>query len=245
MSGAAPEGKYQDHYLVLGVAPKASMEEIHQAYQALVKECHPQTGAKKDAERFKSVNQAYEVLSDPATRRMFDDLRPDENKDKPPVFEATDFFQQIATEDHRRLTVLCLLYDRRRFRPVTGNLSQRHLEQMMATTPEELQLTMWYLQKKGFVEMNDKSSYLLTVEGMDYIESRVPPQETVLSLLKEVALPEDRRPKKPEPAPEAQETESPADSLSSLQKALAQETPAAQAPKPAGVHARFRFNRPS
>lgn len=228
MSGAAPEGKFQDHYVVLGVAPKSSMEDIHQAYQLLVKRYHPSNGTAPDAEKFKDINLAYEVLSDPATRRMFDDLRPDASKDAPPDFDSDGFFETLRTEQNRRMTVLCLLYDRRRFKPVLGSLSQRHLEQMIQATPEQLQLAIFYLQKRGYVEMNDKSSYLITVDGMDYLEKAPPPPEFVKGMLKPLKPVEEQ----PVAAGEA-ETAGHPQQLAALQSALAQEAKPTGAAKPA------------
>jgi curved DNA-binding protein CbpA len=263
MSGAAPEGKYQDHYQVLGVAPKATMEEVHQAYQALVKVCHPASGTAPDKEKFQSINEAYEVLSDPATRRMFDEIRPDASKDAPPEFDGPAFFETLHTEKNRRLAVLCLLYDRRRFKPVLGSVSQRHLEQMMVATPEQLQLAMFYLQKRGLVEMNDKSSYLITVDGMDYLEKSPPPPEFVLSMLKQpkreecqavpaAAAPASAAAEQPAAPPAAPHSDAPAQ-LAALQTALAnQSKPVAPAKsgekaqekaaaKPAPPQIKYRF----
>jgi molecular chaperone DnaJ len=70
----------KDYYAVLGIPKTASESEIKQAYRKLSKELHPDkhpsTGsgqAKKDAEaKFKEVNEAYEVLSDPKKKQAYD-----------------------------------------------------------------------------------------------------------------------------------------------------------------------------
>jgi len=66
---------YHDYYSILGVARDASHEEIRRAYRTLARKTHPDvdktTGA---AERFKRMNEAYEVLKDPDTRRRYDQL---------------------------------------------------------------------------------------------------------------------------------------------------------------------------
>ena len=62
-----------DHYAVLGVARDASAEEIKRAYRRLARQYHPDvSGDAEDAERFKQVTNAYEVLSDPRKREMYD-----------------------------------------------------------------------------------------------------------------------------------------------------------------------------
>ena len=64
-----------DHYAVLGIRHKADPEVIAAAYRALVKKFHPDTGNQSGTaspERFQAVQQAYEVLGDPARRRDYD-----------------------------------------------------------------------------------------------------------------------------------------------------------------------------
>ncbi|WP_368486841.1 molecular chaperone DnaJ [Spiroplasma sp. DGKH1] len=63
----------RDYYEVLGVSKNASDDEIKKAFRALAKKYHPDVSKEKDAEaKFKEVNEAYEVLSDPNKRKMYD-----------------------------------------------------------------------------------------------------------------------------------------------------------------------------
>ena len=62
-----------DYYAILGVNRDASAEEIKKAYRRLARELHPDVNPDPQAqERFKIVTAAYEVLSDPEKRQMFD-----------------------------------------------------------------------------------------------------------------------------------------------------------------------------
>lgn len=68
--------EYKDYYKVLGVAKDASEADIKRAYRKLARKYHPDVnpGDKKAEERFKEINEAYEVLSDAERRRKYDQL---------------------------------------------------------------------------------------------------------------------------------------------------------------------------
>jgi curved DNA-binding protein CbpA len=62
-----------DYYAVLGVRRDASQEEIKKAFRRLARELHPDVNPDpKTQERFKEINAAYEVLSDPQKKQVYD-----------------------------------------------------------------------------------------------------------------------------------------------------------------------------
>jgi molecular chaperone DnaJ len=67
----------KDFYNVLGVSSTASQDEIKKAYRKLAKKNHPDANASdaKAAERFKEISEANNVLSDPAKRKQYDEMR--------------------------------------------------------------------------------------------------------------------------------------------------------------------------
>jgi curved DNA-binding protein len=70
--------RFKDYYEVLGVPRSASEDDIKKAFRKLARQYHPDVAkTKKGAEeKFKEINEAYEVLSDPSKRRKYDELGP-------------------------------------------------------------------------------------------------------------------------------------------------------------------------
>jgi len=67
--------KFQDYYETLGVGRGASQDEIQAAYRKLDRKYHPDVNKSPDAEeKFKRLNEAYEVLRDPKKRERYDSL---------------------------------------------------------------------------------------------------------------------------------------------------------------------------
>jgi curved DNA-binding protein len=76
--------QFRDYYETLGVAKTASADEIKSAFRKLARKHHPDVAKPKEKaaaeEKFKQINEAYEVLSDPDKRSKYDQLGADWNQ---------------------------------------------------------------------------------------------------------------------------------------------------------------------
>jgi curved DNA-binding protein len=68
---------YKDYYEILGVPPDAEKKVIQQTFRKLARKVHPDVnpGNKEAEEKFKTINEAYQVLSDAEKRKKYDELR--------------------------------------------------------------------------------------------------------------------------------------------------------------------------
>src|SRR6266576_274809 len=74
--------QFRDYYETLGVSKTATDDEIRSAFRKLARKYHPDVAKDKKAaeEKFKEINEAYEVLGDPEKRKKYDQLGADWNR---------------------------------------------------------------------------------------------------------------------------------------------------------------------
>ena len=99
---------YKDYYKILGVERKASADDIRKAYRKLAMQFHPDKnpGDKKSEEKFKEINEAYQVLSDEQKRARYDQLGSAYSDfrtsgGRPGDFQWDDWFQQGSGQRSR------------------------------------------------------------------------------------------------------------------------------------------------
>lgn len=81
--------EFKDYYKSLGVSRDASADDIRKAFRKLAREYHPDVAKDKSKaeEKFKEINEAYEVLGDPDKRKKYDTLGANWNQQVPPGWQ--------------------------------------------------------------------------------------------------------------------------------------------------------------
>ena len=181
-------GKFQDHYDVLGIDPRSDSETLQNAYAELARKYHPNNPDTGDQEAFDAVNAAYEVLSDPAQRLAFDNLKGVGEDSSCPQFSGTEFFQSLGSDVGLRMALLCILYERRKNKPVKPGLPMRYVEAMLNAGLDELFFVLWYAKQRGWVASDDKSNLMITLQGIDYLDSNPPSAAQVLPHIKPASI---------------------------------------------------------
>jgi curved DNA-binding protein CbpA len=165
------EEKTFDYYEVLQISTSAEPETISRVFRMLAQRFHPDNQQTGDESRFREILEAYSVLSDPEKRARYDIMHQQQRQDRWRLVstgaQTEDAFEM---EQVVRLTVLEVLYTKRRLEPEKPGIFWREFEGLTGRPREYLEFTVWFLQQKKFVTVDDQSRLLLTVEGAEYLE---------------------------------------------------------------------------
>jgi len=94
--------KLPNYYEFLQISPNADPETIHRVFQFLAARLHPDIPRTGDAEKFILLRQAYEVLSDPASRAVYDAACAKKAAKQAPLSKSIDFMDNLDGELNRR-----------------------------------------------------------------------------------------------------------------------------------------------
>jgi curved DNA-binding protein CbpA len=164
---SAPAGKFQDHYKIFGVDPKASTDEIHGVYLKHIELYHPKRGKEPDQEKYDAAQLAWEVLGSPEARKVFDSVRSGGDDEAEVSFTGWSFFEEMRNDVNYRNAILIALYDHKRQKPRTPAVTRRQLDMLIRMSEEAVQLSLWYLKDRQMVVVDDRSKIQITAAGMD------------------------------------------------------------------------------
>ena len=184
---------FVDFYEVLQISPNAEPETIHRVYKLLAARLHPDNPETGDLDAFLGLNQAYEILSDTTLRTAYDEEYAGRKSQPLKEFDSRDFSIGVDGEANRRLGILFLLYRKRRSDPENAGMSLLDLEAIMSTPREHLVFTTWYLREKNLVRLDERSSLMISAEGVDFVEQNLSSHGILCKLLKKGKDPQTDR----------------------------------------------------
>jgi curved DNA-binding protein CbpA len=172
-----------DYYELLQISPNAEFETIQRVYRMLAARYHPDNPETGNIEKFHLLQEAHSVLANSEARADYDLHRQSEKLKPLSVFLSKDFAIGIDGEANRRLGILCLLYNKRRSAPDEPGISLLDMESLMAVPREHLMFTLWYLNEKAALRRDESSNYVITSDGIDYVESNLSSNKILRRLL--------------------------------------------------------------
>jgi curved DNA-binding protein CbpA len=165
------ENDATDHYETLQISSNAEPETIHRVYRMLAQRFHPDNHETGNASRFRLISEAYAVLSNAEARARYDVAHQQRQQDRwRLVSKGAEAENDFGIEQMGRLTVLEVLYTRRRLEPHEPGIFLGDLEKLTGRPREHLEFTLWYLVQKKFVQRADNSVLVITAEGVEYLE---------------------------------------------------------------------------
>src|SRR6187551_962235 len=112
-----------DLYEILQVSANADPETVHRVYRLLAQRYHPDNAETGNDARFRALTDAYHALSDPEQRAAYDIVRNGRMQHRTQLVSAVESGNDFDAERLLRLTVLEMLYNRRRLEPERPGLS--------------------------------------------------------------------------------------------------------------------------
>jgi curved DNA-binding protein len=196
--------EFIDFYELMQISPNAESETIQRVYRMLAARFHPDNVQTGDPDQFVKLNTAYRILSNAESRSGYDLDYQARNHLPISIFEMKEFAAGIDGEEHRRLGILCLLYRSRRTNPDKPSLSILELESTMSCPREHLMFAIWYLREHDLVKQDESSSFVITGQGVDYVEKHLPSHHSLNKLLRASERGDVQRSKRPDWAEETE-----------------------------------------
>jgi curved DNA-binding protein len=145
---------------------------VHRVYRLLAQRLHPDNSETGNATQFRMLSEAYQIISDPEQRARYDVVHAQRRQDRWRLVASNDRAENdFEAEQLVRLTVLEVLYTRRRIEPDSPAMSPLDLEALIGRAREQLEFTMWFLMQKKFVTRSDNSALVITADGVEYLEA--------------------------------------------------------------------------
>lgn len=168
-----PDDMPLDYYEALQISANAEPETVHRVYRLLAQRYHPDNAETGNDVRFREIAEAYRILSDPDERARYDAVYERQRQARWRIASLSETADtDFDTEQQLRVTVLEVLYAKRRLDPQEPGIFHIDLEKLTGCPREHLEFTIWYLVQKKLVQRTDNSLLAISADGIDYLEER-------------------------------------------------------------------------
>ena len=164
------EKEFVDFYETLQISPGAEPETVQRVYRMLAHRYHPDNRESGNEDKFREVHEAYSVLSDPVLRAQYDVEYHARRTLRWKVFDQQIAADGFESEKALRHGILSLLYAKRRADPINPGIPLLDIESLLGRPREHLEFSMWFLREKELVRRSDDSNFMITANGVDYVE---------------------------------------------------------------------------
>jgi curved DNA-binding protein CbpA len=170
---------FVDYYETLQISPNADQETVHRVYRVQAQRFHPDNQDTGDAAVFRVIVEAYETLSDPPKRALYDTLHRNSRHASAQQGKREQFDQSttpnptasLADEHRKRHEILTILYRKRIAQPDQPAMGLRDLLDLLGMPREKLEFSLWYLKEGGYLLRTDSARHSITLKGVELIET--------------------------------------------------------------------------
>mgnify|MGYP002363673513 FL=1 len=160
-----------DFYEVLQLSPNADTETVNRVFRLLAQRFHPDNKETGDAEWFKVLVEAHDVLSNPEKRAAYDARHAHRQKARWKIFENAEAAKGVEGERRKRQGILSLLYLRRMTEPRDPGMSLQELELLLGCPKEHLEFALWFLRENAWIVRADNGKVSITAKGVERAEA--------------------------------------------------------------------------
>jgi hypothetical protein len=169
-AAAATAEEVPDYYEVLQISPNADPDMIHRVYRLLAQRYHPDNADTGDEKEFRSITDAYKVLSEPEKRAAYDIKLHSYRQVRWKIFDQRQSAIGKVAEKSKRKGILDLLYTKRCNEPEKPSMNLHEIEDLLGCPREHLEFSIWYLKENGLVTRMDNGRLSVTAKGVDWAE---------------------------------------------------------------------------
>jgi curved DNA-binding protein CbpA len=174
---------FVDYYEALQISPNADQETVHRVYRVQAQRFHPDNRESGNADAFRLIADAYQMLSDPQKRAEYDKQhRNSRHQAKRDQFDQATANTTLADEHRKRHEILTILYRKRLAQPDQPSMALRDLLDLVGIPRDQLEFSLWYLKEGSYILRTDSARHSITLKGVELIETLAVHRDRPLSI---------------------------------------------------------------